>query len=143
MAKFKMELPRDVLEEFEKIEDSCEDIFGGMCKAGADVVLRNVRNNAPSGIRESKMMECLTESKVYKTPSDDGINVKVAFYGYFVNEDGVKTPAPLVGNVFEYGRSGLKFPKHPFMRASFNEGQIESAMRKAQQELSGGLLQDE
>jgi hypothetical protein len=143
MAQFKMELPKDVLAEFERIEADTEFIMGGMVEAGADVVMNLVKGNVPPGMANSPIMDCLKKTKVYKTPSDDGINVAVEFYGYFINENGVKTPAPLVCNVFEYGRSGLKFPKHPFMRASFNQSMIIGAMLKAQRELSGGLLEDE
>ena len=143
MAQFKMELPKDVIAEFERIEQDTEMIMGGMVKAGADVVLRLVKSNVPEGMASSPIMNCLKETRVYKTPSDDGINVAVEFYGYFINENGVRTPAPLVCNVFEYGRSGLKFPKQPFMRQSFNQSMIRGSMLKAQQELSGGLLTDE
>lgn len=142
MAHFKMELPNDIIEQMQKIDSNCEKIFGEMTKAGAEVVMRNIKSKVPQGIRDSEMMKCLQMTEIYKTPSDDGINTKVAFYGYFQNENGVKTPAPLVGNVFEYGRSGLKFPKQPFMRASFNAGQITDAMLKVQAEMSGGLLDD-
>ncbi len=142
MSKFKMELPKDIIEQIQKVDANCEKIFGEMTKAGAEVVMQNIKSNAPNGIRNSEMMKCLIMTDIYKTPSDDGINTKVAFYGYFINENGVRTPAPLVGNVFEYGRSGLKFPKQPFMRQSFNAGQIEKAMLKKQRELSGGLLDE-
>lgn len=142
MAKFKMELPKDIIEQIQKVDANCEKIFGEMTKAGAEVVMQNIKSNAPNGIRNSEMMKCLIMTDNYKTPSDDGINTKVAFYGYFQNENGVRTPAPLVGNVFEYGRSGLKSPKQPFMRQSFNAGQIEKAMLKKQRELSGGLLDE-
>ena len=142
MAQFKMELPRDVLAEFERIEKDSEMIMGGMVKAGADVVMNLVKGNVPPGMASSPIMQCLKETKVYKTPSDDGINVAVEFYGYFINENGVKTPAPLVCNVFEYGRSGLPFPKHPFVRKAFKKGEIEQAMLKAQKIASGGLLDE-
>ena len=78
-------------------------------------------------------MGCLKITKTYKTRSDDGINTKVGFYGYFQNENGVETPAPLVVNVFEYGRSGKSFPKKPFVRKSFNKAQIERAMLRVQE----------
>ena len=68
-------------------------------------------------------------------------NTKVGFYGYFENDEGKKVPAPLVANVFEYGRSGLPFPKHPFLRKSFKKSEIEQAMLKVQKEKSGGLLE--
>lgn len=142
MAKFKMTLPKEMIEQMERAEANCEKIFGDMTKAGAEVVMRNIKSNVPAGIRNSRMMECLIMTDVYKTPSDDGINTKVAFYGYFENENGERVPAPLVGNVFEYGRSGLKFPKQPFMRQSFNAGQIEQAMLKVQHEESGGLMDE-
>ncbi len=141
MAKFDFELPNDIIKDFQKIYNNTDEIFGKMTKAGAEVVESNIRANVPDGIRKSKMMRCLKITKVYKTPSDDGINTKVAFYGYFENENGKKTPAPLVANVFEYGRSNSEFPKQPFMRKSFKKSQIEQAMLKVQKEASGGLLE--
>ena len=94
MAKFEMELPNEILKQFEKISKNTDVIFGGMTKAGAEVVYNNVKSNIPSGFANSDIMNCLQITKVYKTPSDDGINTKVAFYGYFINENGVRTPAP-------------------------------------------------
>ena len=144
MARFQMELPTEVIKEFEKIAKDSDKIFGDMTQAGAEVVEKNIIANAPQGIKDSKMMDCLKISKIYKTPSDDGINTKVAFYGYFENDDGRKVPAPLVANVFEYGRSDTSppFPKHPFMRKSFRKSDIEQAMLKAQKEASGGILDE-
>ena len=141
MAKFEMQLPTEIMKDIQKIYDNSEEIFGEMTKAGAEVVNRNIEANVPQSIRNSKMMNCLKVTKTYKTPSDDGINTKVGFYGYFENEDGKTVPAPLVANVFEYGRSNLPFPKHPFMRKSFKKSEIEQAMLKAQKRASGGLLE--
>ena len=142
MAKFSLELPTEIMKDFQKIHKDADNIFGEMTKAGAEVVESNIRANVPKSIRNSKMMNCLKITKVYKTPSDDGINTKVGFYGYFQNEDGKTVPAPLVANVFEYGRSNLPFPKQPFMRKSFKKGEIEQAMLKAQKKASGGLLDE-
>lgn len=142
MAKFKMELPKEIIEQMQKVDHNYEKIFGEMTKAGAEVAMRNIKSSVPQEIKGSSMMECLKMTDVYKTPSDDGINTKVAFYGYFVNENGVRTPAPLVGNVFEFGRSNLPFPKQPFLRKSFNAGQIRKAMMQKQREISGGLLDE-
>ena len=141
MAKFKIELPTDVIKDFEKIYGNCDEIFGDMTKAGAEVAEKNILANIPKGIKESKMMDCLKLTRVYKTPTNGGINTKVGFYGYFENDEGKKVPAPLVANVFEYGRSGLPFPKHPFLRKSFKKSEIEQAMLKTQKEKSGGLLE--
>ena len=142
MAKIQLELPTEVLEDIQKVYNNTEGIFGAMTRAGAAVVAENVRANVPDGIKKSKMMDCLKITETYRTPSDDGINTKVGFYGYFENEKGKRVPAPLVANVFEYGRSTAPFPKHPFMRKSFKKAQIEEAMLKAQTEASGGLLDE-
>lgn len=142
MAKFTMELPTEIMKDFEKVYSNSEKIFGGMTKAGAEVAYSNIRSNVPASFRGSNIMNCMKITKVYKTPSDDGINTQVGFYGYFVNEDGKRTPAPLVANMFEYGSSKRKYPKHPFLRKSFNKRQIEKAMLEAQKKLSGGLLDE-
>lgn len=101
-----------------------------MTKAGAKVVLKNIEHNVPSSFHNSNIMKCLKVTKSYETPSDDGINTKVAFYGYFTNKQGRKVPAPLVCNVFEYGRSN--FNKRPFLRKAFNNSEIEKAMLQVQ-----------
>ena len=142
MAKFNLELPSGIMKDFQKLYNNSEEIFGKMTQAGAKAVEKNIIANVPKAIRNSKMMDCLRLTEVYKTPSDDGINTKVGFYGYFVNEEGRTVPAPLVANVFEYGRSNAPFPKHPFMRKSFKKSDIEQAMLKAQKEASGGLLDE-
>ena len=141
MAKFQLELPTDIMKDIQKINSNAEKIFGEMTKAGAEVVMGNIQASVPDGIRNSQMMNCLKMTRVYKTPSDDGINTKVGFYGYFINEKNKRVPAPLVANVFEYGRSNSPFPKQPFLWKSFKKGQIEAAMLKAQKEASGGLLE--
>ena len=142
MAKFVAELPDAILKDFEKIYGNTEKIFGEMTKAGAQLAYNNIVANVPEGIRNSGMMDTLMISRVYRTPSDDGINTKVLFNGYFINEDGVRTPAPLVANVFEYGRSNAPFPKQPFLRKSFRKSEIEKAMLEAQKQASGGLLDE-
>lgn len=140
MAKFQMELPNDILKDFNKIYDNTDEIFGEMTKAGAEVAYQSIKANVPNSFKKSNIMKCLKVTKTYKTPSDDGINTKVGFYGYFINENNVETPAPLVANVFEYGSS--KFQKQPFLRKSFNKSKIEKAMLQAQKKASGGLLDE-
>lgn len=142
MAKFQLELPTDIMNDIKKIYDNSDEIFGEMTRAGAEVVESNIRSNVPKSIKESEMMKCLKTTKTYKTSKDDAINTKVGFFGKFKNENGKMVPAPLVANVFEYGRSNLPFPKHPFLRKSFKKEQIEEAMRKAQRKASGGLLDE-
>lgn len=140
MAQFNLELPKEILDDIKQLDNDYEKIFGGMTRAGAEVVLNNVKNNVPNSWRNSDIMNCIKLSKVYRTPSDDGINTKVLISGYFYNHNNVLTPAPLVANVFEYGSA--KFMKHPFFRKSFKKQMIENAMLQAQKELSGGLLDE-
>ena len=103
-----------------------------MTEAGAKVVLENIKASVPQSWYSSNIMKCLKVTDSYRTPSDDGVNTKVAFYGYFINRNGEKIPAPLVANVTEYGRSNSPYPKKPFLRRSFKKSDIEKAMLEIQ-----------
>ena len=140
MAKFLMQLPTEILKDIEYINGNSDKIFGEMTQAGAKVTLGNINSSIPKSFVDSDIMNCLKITRVYKTPTDDGINTKVGFFGYFTNKNGIKTPAPLVANVFEYGSS--KFTKQPFFRRAFKKAQIEKAMLEAQRKFSKGLLNE-
>lgn len=140
MAKFVMELPEEIMKDFQKIYNNSDEIFGGMTKAGAEVAYNNVMANMPPSLKRSNFSNCVKLTRTYKTPSDDGISTKVMIAGYFTNKEGRRTPAPLVANVFEHGKKG--FAKKPFFRKSFKKAQIEKAMLSAQKRLSGGLLDE-
>lgn len=127
MARFEVELPTELIQQFEKLQLNTEKMLEEMTKAGAKTVYSNMISGAPKGLAKH-----IITTRTYKTPSDDGINTKVMVSGYFKNRWGQTVPAPLVANVFEYGRSNLPFPKHPFMRRAFNKGQIEAAMLAVQ-----------
>lgn len=146
MAKFELELPKEEIKKIEKVYKNTFNIFGRMTKAGANVTLNTVKSNVPSGWRGSNIMNNIKLTKTYRTPSDDGINTKIVISGYFINKNGVRTPAPLVANVFEHGRSaqsrGGKFVKQPFFRKSFKKDQIEKAMLDEQKRLTGGILDE-
>lgn len=131
MASFKEELPNDLIKMFEELDKDSEKMMGEMTKSGAEVVYKNVLKNMPKSLKSSEIVKCLKLTKIYKTQSDDGINTKVAFYGYFKNKRGITTPAPLVANVFEHGIS--KIQKKPFMRQSFKKSEIEAEMKKVQE----------
>lgn len=141
MAKFDMQLPTDIIKDIEYINNNSDNIFGQMTKAGAKVVYENVKVNKPKSFADSDIMNCLKITKIYKTPSDHGINTKVGFYGDFTDINGNKKPSYIVANVFEYGKSG--FTKQPFFRKSFKKAQIEKAMLEAQKQYSKGILSDE
>lgn len=142
MAKFTANIDESVLKDIQYIDKDFERIFGGMTQAGAEVVYKNVISALPESLRSSGFSSHVKLSRVYKTPSDDGINTKVMITGYFKNKEGKKTPAPLVANMFEYGSSKKNYPKQPFFRKSFKKSQIMKAMEDAQKKLSGGLLDE-
>ena len=142
MAKLVIDIDDSVLKDIAYIDKQFDHIFGGMTQAGAEVVYKNVISALPEALKSSGFTKNVKLSRVYKTPSDDGINTKVMITGYFKNKEGKKTPAPLVANMFEYGSSKRNYPKQPFFRKSFKKSQIMKAMEEAQKNLSGGLLDE-
>lgn len=137
MARFDSELPTELLKVFDELETNCEEIFGNMAKAGAEIVYKNVKSNMAKSFKSTKALDKgLKITKVYKTPSDDGINVYVGFYGYDPDSKPTKrhpygTPIPLIALAREYGTSRGE-QKKPFFRKSFNKSQIEQEMLKVQ-----------
>ena len=134
MARFVGGLPTDVIKMFETLEKDTQKIFGEMVVAGAEVVKGNVEAKMPPTLRAGLISsgDSIRLTRVYITPSDDGINCQVMIDGYFTNRNGKVTPAPLVANMFEYGSSSREYPKTPFFRSSFNKGEITKAMLKVQ-----------
>lgn len=132
MAAFVGGLPDDLIKMFTDLEKDTEQMISDMVTAGAAVVEANVNAKMPRDFKKVLNGNNVKITKVYKTPSDDGINCQVMITGYFINRHKQVTPAPLVANIFEYGRSGAPYPKRPFFRASFNASQIEQAMLDAQ-----------
>lgn len=133
MAKFGAELPNDLIKMFEDLADGgAEKMFEEMVDAGAEVAKKNIRANMQKAFKDpSRLEKCLVKTKAYKTPSDDGVNEKVAFYGYFENEQGKTVPAPLVAQAREYGTSNGE-AKKPFIRTAFKKAEITDAMLKVQ-----------
>lgn len=136
MAKFKAELPNDLMKAFEELETNAPEMMGEMCKAGAEVVYKKVVNNLGRAFaRTDTLLKGLKITKAYNTPSDDGINVHIGFYGYDTSKVSKKypkgKPIPLIAMAREYGISrGEK--KIPFFRKSFNKKEIEQAMMEVQ-----------
>lgn len=165
MAKYEAELPTEILSEFEFVRNNAAEIFGKMTRAGAEVVKKQIASNATrafDGKTAAKLNSKLKITRTYDTPSDGGINTKVAYYGYIPRSDGSKVkikggtypgvPAPLLARLREYGaRSGGNMPepfkrywtKRAFVRPAFeNKSAIKKAMLNAQKQFSGGLLDD-
>ena len=155
MAQFKVILPDKVMDEFKKVYNDTDKIFGEMTRAGAEVVKGNVIASVP----KQEMASYVKVTKTYRTPTDGGINTKVYLSGYmpftgnrttfarrgkkggqvYVTDKGI--PVDFLAKIYEYGRSDRPFPKKPFLRKAFNKQSIEEAMLKAQKEASGGLLE--
>ena len=138
MAKFNAELPNDLMKVFEDLETDVPEMMGEMCKAGARVVYNNmVAGIGKAFARRETLLKGLKITRVYKTPSDDGINVHIGFYGY--GESGV--PIPLIAAARESGtyRDGKVVEKKvPFMKKSFKKADIERAMLEVQEQYIKG-----
>ena len=135
MAKFKAELPNDLMKVFDELETNSSIMMGEMCKAGAAVVYDKVVSGLGKVFKSTEsLLKGLKVTKVYETPSDDSINVHIGFYGY----DGEPTaqypkgtPIPLKAMAREYGTSSGE-KKVPFLRKSFAKKDIEQAMMEVQ-----------
>ena len=128
MAKYSAELPNEIIKELQELDQNFEDIFGEMCMEAAEVVRDNVVRNMRKVFKTTRSLEQgLLITKVYHTPSDDSINVKVGFWGY--DDNGV--PIPLKVLAREYGTHTGE-SRRPFFRKSFKRIDIEEAMMKVQ-----------
>lgn len=143
MARFNAELPNDLIKEFEGLEKDCRKIFGEMVEAGARAVHKNVLNNMKKVFKNTATLERgLKVTKIYNTPSDDGINVHIGFYGYDPDSPKTKkhpngTPIPLIAMAREFGTSSGE-AKKPFFRTSFKKKEIEQAMKQVQEKYIKG-----
>jgi hypothetical protein len=142
MAKFNAELPYDLMKEFEGLETNAEMMMGEMCQVGAEIVHNKVVANLSKSFKSTKsLMKGLKITRVYKTPTDDGINVHIGFYGYDTDKitkahpKGV--PIPLIAMAREYGTSSGE-NKKPFLRKAFNKKEIEQAMMEIQEKYIKG-----
>lgn len=142
MAKFNAELPNDLIKAFDELETNADIMMGEMCQAGAEVVHKKVVANLGKSFKSTgSLLKGLKVTRVYKTPTDDGINVHIGFYGYDTDKvskaypKGV--PIPLIAMAREYGTSSGE-KKKPFLRKSFSKKEIESAMMDVQKKYIKG-----
>lgn len=147
MASISIDLPTDLLADIEKLDKKLDGITAEMVRAGGKVVYNNVMQNLPAPLKTSDFRNCIKLTKTYKTPSDGTINSKVMVVdGYFTNHKGKKVPAPLIANVFEYGRSVKSkhgaITKKPFFRKSIKKDEILNAMYEAKVKASDGLIDE-
>ena len=149
MAKMDMEVPNEILKKFEELDKNYDKIFGEMVDKGGEYVLQLVRANMKKAFETTGSLEQgLRKTRVYKTPSDDGINVHIGFYGYTKSDAPVKvTTTSKKGKKYTYERSGIPIPliamarefgtsrgeaKKPFLRKSFKKKEIEAIMQSVQ-----------
>ena len=165
MARFNAQLPTELINALEKLSKDTNEMAKEMTHSAAEIVEENIKERIPKVFDNPKaklmpLVQCLKVTNPYLTPSDDGINTKVAFYGYFINRYGKEVPAPLVAQVREYGSYGKNITriqksigrklsdkeyedlikdkkggvaKRPFIRPSFDESQIVAAMEMVQE----------
>jgi len=129
VASFEKELPNELILKFELLEKNTEEMMTEMTKAGAEVVREFIKVGMRESFKTTKSIEKgLKVTKAYRTPSDDGINTKVGFYGY--TNEGI--PIPLIVLAREFGTSRGE-RKKPFVRKAFqNKKEIDSAMKQVQ-----------
>lgn len=137
MARYESILPTELIKQFEEVYDNTFNMIGDMTKAGAQVAYENVKSNMKKSFKSVKSLnKGLTLTRVYRTPSDDGVNCKVGFYGYDTSKKTKKypngVPIPLIALAREYGKSSGE-SKKPFFRKSFKKTEIEEKMKKVQE----------
>lgn len=141
MAKFEGATTKELQEQFEKMGVNLEEMLSQMVIAGAEVVHDNMVAKMPSNFKAVLTANNIELTKVYRTPSDGGINCQVKVVGYFENRYGKKTPAPLVANMLEYGSISKRYHKQAFLRSSFNKKQIEAKMLEVQEKFIAGEIE--
>lgn len=135
MAKIDIELPNDILSELSNLEIQTDTMMSEMVEAPAQMVLETIRGNMKKSFKTDRsLIQGLKLSRIYKTPSDDGINIKVILDGYSDTKtkqypNGI--PIPLIANAREFGTSSGE-AKKPFFRVAFKKKQIEAKMMEVQ-----------
>lgn len=143
MAKFEGEFGLELMQKFDKMGKDSERVFGEMVNRGADAVLRNIRSNMRGSFKSNRSLEAgLGKTKTYKTPSSDGIAVKVGFRGYSPTRRTKRfssgVPVPLIAIAREKGTKRGEARK-PFFKKSFNKQQIEAEMKRVEPKLFEGV----
>lgn len=153
MAKLSLtnQLPYEVISQLEELEKKSDEMFGQMTQAGAQVAYKKVVKNMKKAFKHSdEIINNLKVTKAYKTPSDMGINTKVAVYGYikkdknyqikntykgtkgkYYSSKGIATDFVVKNREFGNSRGEAK---KPIFRTAFNKKDIEEEMLKVQNE---------
>ena len=150
MARLKLELPTDLIKQFETLEKKSDEIMGKATKAGAEVVYKNIKNNMGSVFKsstKSKMEAGLKITRTYKSPKKETIGNFVGFYGYIpfskpnqvfrrkgangtYYETTKGVPIDFLANLYEYGSNEKKITGSRFIKKAQKPKEIEKAMQE-------------
>lgn len=151
MAKLKLELPDEVIKQFNELGEKSEETFGKMTRAGAEVVYKNIKSNMSSvfsGSTKSQMEKGLKITRTYKSPKKDTIGNFVGFYGYIpfsdprrkyfarrgANGTVYKTtkgvPREFLANLYEYGSNEKDISGSRFIKKAQKKNEIEKSMQE-------------
>ena len=146
-----MELPTDLIKQFESLEQATEKTFSKMTKAGAEVVYKNIKSNIGtvfSSSAKSKMEAGLKITRTYKSPKKGSIGNFVGFYGYipfsnpnrkyfarrnkigkvYKTSEGV--PRDFLAQLYEYGSDAKGISATRFIKKSSKKKEVEQAMQE-------------
>lgn len=141
MAKMEATLPTELIKQLETFEnDGAGFMMDEMLENAADFVVENVEKNAKKVFKNpDTILRGLKKTKVYKTPTDDAVNIKVGIYGYKPDSSTAKfpkgIPLPLIANAKEYGskvRDENHEGKKPFFRPAFKKAKIQDILERTQ-----------
>ena len=151
MARLKLDLPTDLIKQFETLEKNSDEIMGKATKAGAEVVYKNIKKNMSSvfsGSVKSKMEAGLKTTRTYKSSKKETIGNFVGFYGYIpfsdpnrkvfrrkgaggtVYETSKGVPREFLANLHEYGSNEKGITGKRFIKKSQKKSEIEKAMQE-------------
>lgn len=138
MARFNSEIPNDLLKQIGDLADGgAEEMMTEMLTEAGEYVEGEIRENARKVFKKpDTVLRGLFKTKVYKTPTDDSVNIKVGFSGYIPGSPKTLrhpkgTPTALVAMAREYGTSRGE-AKRPFLRTAFKKAKIIVVMEKVQ-----------
>lgn len=138
MARFDAVLPNDLLRQIGGLADGGADaMMSEMLTEAGEYVEGEVRKNARKVFKKPGLiLDHLSITKPYNTPSDGAKNVKVRISGYVPGSPKTLrhpkgTPVALVALAREYGTSSGE-AKRPFFHPAFKKAKITEIMQKVQ-----------
>ncbi len=114
MARCRIKLPEETLSKLSRLGKNIDRISAAMLEDGAAVIQEQAAKNLEavigSGTKHKSrstggLRQLVKQSRVYKIANGDS-HIKIGVWGYYY-PNGKKTPAPLVANVLEHGRSDM------------------------------------